>query len=164
MNIIYLHGLDSKLSEEKKSILQNFGNVITTNVDYYTNANVIQTVLEDYQDSNIDIVMGSSMGGFAGYYVANALKKPALLFNPALVKRSVQQNVPEITEVNTLKQIILGQVDDVVNPHETIDFLMKHLNPVTQLHLHLVPGLGHNIPVAFFENTVAAFFKKLGSK
>ncbi len=163
MNILYIHGLDSKLSAEKKAILEGFGEVYAPDLDFYTNENAIETIVDYYPDLEIDIVMGSSMGGFAGYYVANILDKPALLFNPALEKRTVEQGIPgrAAKKNNKFKHIVIGQIDEVVRPQDTLNFMMRNFNPETDLHLHLVPGLGHNIPVPFFEKEVKAFFSNL---
>ncbi|NJY63035.1 alpha/beta hydrolase [Salinimicrobium sp. CDJ15-81-2] len=161
MNIVYLHGLDSKLSAEKKAILERYGEVNTPDLNYYTNPDAIATILQMLADVQIDVVIGSSMGGFAAYHVSNALKKPGLMFNPALVERSVTQNVPDIDSFNPLKQIVLGQMDEVVSPIDTLSFLTKDFNPVTDVHIHLVPALGHNIPVDFFKEEVDSFFRKL---
>lgn len=161
MNILYLHGLDSKLSPEKKAILEKYGKVFAPDLNYYTNQDAIETVLEMYAEVDINTVIGSSMGGFAAYHVSNALFRPALLFNPALLKRSVPQNIPPEESHNNLKQIVLGQRDEVVSPIDTLNYLTANFNPVTDLHLHLVPRLGHNIPVEFFEEEVESFFGKL---
>ena len=161
MNILYLHGLDSKLSPEKKAILEKYGKVHAPNLNYYTNPDAIETILEMYADVDINTVIGSSMGGFVAYHVSNALLRPALLFNPALKKRSVPQNIPSEGGHNNLKQIVVGQRDDVVSPADTFSFLMKNFNPVTDIHLHLVPRLRHNIPVEFFEEEVKEFFGRL---
>lgn len=161
MNILYLHGLDSKLSPEKREVLEHYGKVLSPDLNYYEDPNAIETILGMYPNGEVDVVIGSSMGGFAGYYVSNALKKPALLFNPALVKRSVPQNIPKLENFNSLKQIVLGQIDDVVSPADTLSFLPQDFNAVTDLHLHLVPENGHNIPVPLFEAEVQSFFGKL---
>lgn len=161
MNILYLHGLDSKLSPEKKAILEKYGKVYAPDLNYYENPDAIETILEMFADVEINTVIGSSMGGFAAYHVSNALFRPALLFNPALLKRSVPQNIPAENNYNNLKQIVIGQRDDVVAPADTLSFLTENFNPVTDIHLHLVPRLGHNIPVEFFEEEVESFFGKL---
>lgn len=161
LNILYLHGLDSKLSPEKKAILEKYGKVYAPDLDYYTNPDAIDAILQMNANIEINAVIGSSMGGFAGYYVANVLSRPALLFNPALRKRSVPQNIPEEDNYNNLKHIVIGQRDEVVSPADTLSFLNENFNPVTDLHLHLVPRLGHNIPVEFFEEKVKEFFGKL---
>lgn len=163
MNILYIHGLDSKLSSEKRAILEKFGSVYAPDLDFYTNDKAIETVLDYYPGLALDVVMGSSMGGFAGYYVANVLNKPAFLFNPALEKRTVEQKIPVHAERNNrFKHIVIGQVDSVVEPKDTLNFLMRNFNPETDLHLHLVPKLGHNIPVSFFQEEVQRFFNSLG--
>lgn len=161
MNILYLHGLDSKLSPEKRAILEHYGKVIAADLNYYDNPDAIETILKMHRDVELDVVIGSSMGGFAGYHVSNALSLPALLFNPALQKRSVPQNIPSEKSHNSLKYIILGQIDNVVIPADTLGYLAENFNPVTHLHLHLVPQLGHNIPVDFFEKEVKEFFRKV---
>ncbi len=158
---MYLHGLDSKLSAPKKAILEQYGKVLAPDLNYYDNPDAIKTILEMHVDVQVDVVIGSSMGGFAAYYVSNALKKPGLMFNPALVERSVPQNIPDISSFNPLKQIVLGQVDEVVSPVDTLSFLSRNFNEVTDVHVHLVPGLGHNIPEDFFKEEVDSFFKKL---
>lgn len=162
MNILYLHGLDSKLNDEKRAILEKYGTVYAPDLDYYSDSNAIETILELYPGVEINTVIGSSMGGFAGYHVANALNRPALLFNPALKRRSVPQNLPEGENgYNNLKQIVIGQRDDVVVPKDTLQFLADNFNPVTDLQLHLVPRLGHRIPAELFEEEVEVFFSRL---
>ena len=165
MNIVYLHGLDSKLSPEKKEILEKFGNVISPEMDYYSDANSIESILKYLSDKKIDVVIGSSMGGFAGYYVSTALKKPALLFNPALKSRSVEQIIPSIPiNSRSVKQFVLGAVDDVVNPGETLGFISKTFNEFTEFHIHLRTGLTHNIPLDVFEEEVGAFLNLVKTK
>lgn len=161
MNILYLHGLDSKLSPEKKAILEQYGKVLAPDLNYYEDPDAIETVINMYSEKDINVVIGSSMGGFAGYHVSNLLLRPALLFNPALKERSVDQNIPAGEARNDLKQIIIGQIDDVVLPADTLDYLAEDFNPVTHIHLHLVPQLGHNIPVEFFEQEVKEFMRKV---
>ena len=158
MNILYLHGLDSKLSPEKRAVLEKFGKVFAADLNYYEDPNAIDTVLQMYPDLEMHAVIGSSMGGFAGYHVSNALERPALLFNPALVKRSVTQHIPEIKTHSKLQQFVLGQKDDVVSPVDTLSFLSGRFDQGTDFHLHLVPGLDHNIPVERFEEEVRSFF------
>lgn len=162
MNILYLHGLDSKLSPKKRGVLEKFGTVYAPDLNYYDDAHAIETILAYYPGVDMDVVIGSSMGGFAGYYVADAIKRPALLFNPALKERSVDQNTPSVKDSYTnLKQIVLGQIDEVISPVDTLDFLSKNFNTVTHIYLHLVPDLGHNIPVPFLEKEVSSFLQKV---
>lgn len=162
MYILYIHGLDSKLSPEKREILQKFGEVFSPDLNYYENPDTIDSILQEVEEEEIDVVIGSSIGGFAAYYVSAALEKPALLFNPALRERSVKQNIPNPSEKSlNLKQFVLGSNDDVVDPVDTLEFIAEHYTSFTGLHLHLRPELTHNIPLDVFEEEVASFIKKL---
>ncbi|MFN4763202.1 YqiA/YcfP family alpha/beta fold hydrolase [Gillisia sp. Q332] len=165
MKILYLHGLESKLSEEKRTILGRFGEVSAPNLNYYNNPDAIESIVEKYGKAGIDVVIGSSIGGFAAYYVSTVLKKPALLFNPALRKRSVEQIIPsEAINSYTLKHFVLGADDNVVNPADTMNFISEKYNEFTDFHLHIRPKLAHSIPVHVFEDEVENFFTQVLGK
>lgn len=162
MNILYLHGLDSKLNPEKRKILEKYGNVFAPDVDYYNNKNAVGAVLKQYSKVDINTVVGSSMGGFAGYHIADALDRPALLFNPALKYRSVEQIVPALGEPNqNFKQIVIGQRDEVVNPADTLSFLAENLNKLTDYHINLRHEMQHRVELSCFEEELEIFFKKI---
>lgn len=162
MNMLYIHGLDSKLSPEKREILERFGEVYAPDLNYYNNPHAIETILQKCRERELDAVIGSSMGGFAGFYVATALNLPTLLFNPALKKRSVAQEIPTLNnDVQAFKQIILGKDDEVVDPHDTLQFLKEDPGVTNTVSVQIVPGLGHNIPLDIFEEKVREFHKKI---
>lgn len=162
MNILYLHGLDGDLAPEKRTILKKYGKVFSPAIDYRTTYNSIELLVEQYKNENIKVVIGSSMGGFVGYYIADAYQLPSLLFNPALSSRSVHQEVPVYKNPYlSFKQIVLGADDDVIDPRHTFTFLSKTLQEHTDYDIHVRQRLGHRIPVAVFEEEVAAFFKKI---
>lgn len=161
MYILYIHGLDSKLSPEKREILQKFGQVVSPDLNYYENPDAIDSILQEVEEEEIDVVIGSSMGGFAAYYVSAALGKPALLFNPALKKCSVKQNIPNPSAKSArMKQFVLGAKDDVVDPVDTFEFLADNFTIYNGVHLHLRPELTHNIPLDVFEEEVTSFVKR----
>lgn len=162
MNILYLHGLDSKLNPLKRKILEKYGNVFAPDVDYYNNKNAIGTVLNQYSKVDINTVVGSSMGGFAGYHIADALDRPALLFNPALKYRSIEQIVPSLSEPHqNFKHIVIGQRDEVVNPVDTLSFLAENLNNITDYHINLRHEMQHSVGLFCFEEELEIFFKKI---
>lgn len=165
MKILYLHGLESKLSQEKRTILERFGEVSAPDLDYYNNPDAIESIVEKYGKTGIDVVIGSSMGGFAAYYVSTVVGKPALLFNPALRKRSVEQSIPSVA-INsyTLKHFVIGADDPVVHPGDTLNFIAETYNEFTDFHLHIRPKLFHSIPVDVFEEEVEKFFNEFMGK
>lgn len=160
MTILYLHGLESKLSPQKKLILEQYGTVIAPNLNYTENPNIIETLYKDYKDQNIDFIIGSSMGGFTGFYLSKLMQIKTLLFNPALPYRtSILQNIPAIKKEHTqLVQIVIGNQDDIIKATDNIAFIMKLLPLKTDLRLHLINELGHGIPLVTFENEVNLFF------
>lgn len=162
MNILYLHGLESKLSPQKREILEKYGQVYAPDIDYHNSPNAIENIIKEIQDQEINVVLGSSIGGFAGYYVSASLFRPALLFNPALANRSVSQHVPtgDFGPWDTL-QMALGMEDDVVPVSETLKFISDSIPYKTKIQLNLYPGIGHRIHIEVFEKEVESFFGKL---
>lgn len=162
MNILYLHGLESKLNEAKRVRLQKYGKVFAPNIDYQNIPNAIAWVLGKYADTKFGAVIGSSMGGFAGFYISNRLNLPALLFNPALKARTTYQQVPELNpHASAFKQLVIGQRDPVVNPADTLNFLGGHLDRRTPLYVHLRPEMEHRVTLDCLEQELKIFFKRI---
>lgn len=162
MNILYLHGLESKLSLQKRKIVERFGKVFAPNLDYHKNSASIESIIHDYSDADINAVIGSSMGGFVGYYVSNFLKCPALLFNPALKHRSVEQHIPPLKEpVESYQRIVLGLLDEVVDPSHTLTFFAENLHKEAGLELKLRPAMEHRVEINIFEEELEKFFKEV---
>jgi predicted esterase YcpF (UPF0227 family) len=162
MNILYIHGLNGSLSDEKRSILETYGTVYSPSIDYEANPNSIEHLKEEFQNKDINVIIGSSMGGFVGYYLSIAFQRPALLFNPALVYRSVYQNIPEYKNpFHSFKKIVLGAQDEVVYPKNTIVFIADRIKENTDFQISLRQDLAHRIPLDIFEEEVKTFFKSL---
>lgn len=162
MNILYLHGLESKLNEAKRVRLEKYGKVYAPNIDYYNIPNAIEWVQGKYADTKFGAVIGSSMGGFAGYYISNSLNVPALLFNPALKSRSVFQQVPELnSSASAFKQLVVGQRDSVIKPADTLEFLGRMIDGSTEIFLHLRPEMEHRVSLDCFEQELKVFFKRI---
>ncbi|WP_178984914.1 YqiA/YcfP family alpha/beta fold hydrolase [Winogradskyella helgolandensis] len=162
MNILYIHGLNGSLSPEKRIILEQYGVVYAPSIDYENRPNVISGLSAAFNSHDINVVIGSSMGGFTGYYVSNRYQCPALLFNPALANRSVHQEIPELEHKKSiLKHFVLGTADDVVNPVETLQFLANTIELSPEYNIHLRNDLAHRIPLDVFKEEVKHFFSKL---
>lgn len=163
MTILYLHGLESKLSEEKRAVLEPFGTVIAPDLDYKSNSEMFHYLMETYKNESIDCIIGSSMGGFMGYHLAMTLGCPALLFNPALPIRSLNQNVPNQLEPknNQRFSIVLGSQDETVPAHLNLKYFSEHLLPTVQFQIKIRPDLAHQIPLEIFEEECSAFLSGL---
>jgi len=159
MKILYIHGLNGSLSAEKRAILKQYGNVISPSIDYHSIPNAIEWLYSTYKNKTIDVIIGSSMGGFTGFHLCKLMQKPALLFNPALATRSVEQQTP-ITPSNNGNNIsiVLGAKDSVVNPEDTLNYIGSHLSTEQSIDLKILPHLEHRIPVDVFDEMVDSFF------
>ncbi len=162
MNILYLHGLKSKLKEEKRRILEKSGNVFAPDIDYSREHIQPVQILQNYPDTEFNVIIGSSMGALNGYIISDWIGRPALLFNPPLSRHPERIELPKekFIRINSSKQILLGGKDKVVDPQETLVFLGKHLQE-HQLEIKIDPYLGHRIPLDLFEEQVSHFFSKL---
>lgn len=163
IKILYLHGLDSFLNDEKRSILEKHGKVLAPNIDYRENSNIYSLFLEEIKKETIDVVIGSSMGGLVGYYLSHNSKKPSLLFNPALPYQSVLQIVDKnnIEPSPSLKYIVLGKKDIIIKYSDNLDFLNKNIHEDDNIEIKIINKLEHRIPSDIFESEVFNFFKSI---
>lgn len=160
MRILYLHGLESKLSAEKRLILEDFGEVVAPDLDYFVDENCISLVYEKYKNEKFDVIIGSSMGGFAGFYLSQMMNKPAFLFNPALKERSVFQEIPNGNFHKTKITILLGAKDDVVPNEKTFSFLENYKTD-SQITILINQEMAHGVPISVFKNELSNYLKNL---
>lgn len=161
MNILYLHGLESKLSLAKRKVLEQFGSVFAPNLDYFNEENTIALLFQEYKNQKIDVIIGSSIGGFAGFYLAQLLQKPAFLFNPALKERSVPQIIPsEENFLSTELTLLLGKKDDVVPNEKTLNFLIDYQTE-SKIEMLFDENLAHGIPLNIFENRLKTYLNSI---
>src|SRR5690606_23081068 len=114
----------------------------------------------EYFGSEIDCIIGSSMGGFAGFYLSMMFETPALLFNPALPYRSVRQKVPKY-DYNICRsiEVVLGERDNLILAADTEKFLHKHYPNNIFIRTRRLTQLEHRIPLSVFEEEVKRFRK-----
>ena len=160
MKILYLHGLKSKLKEPKRKILEKYGKVFAPDIDYSEIHFQPEVILKQFPTTEFNVVMGSSMGALNAYAISEIIGRPALLFNPPLVKYREIEFSHKFNHGLSSKQILLGGSDDVVNAAETLNFLGENLQN-SKLDIKVLPQLGHRIPMDIFSSQVEDFFKKL---
>lgn len=162
MNILYLHGLKSKLSEEKRQLLEKYGKVFAPDIDYSKEHVQPQQIFKKYPITEFNVIIGSSMGALNGYLISNQVGRPALLFNPPLGKYESPEFSfePKFTPGLSPKQVLLGGKDEVVDPKETLFYIAGHLQE-NEFEIKIDPHLGHRIPLELFEEQVSYFFSKL---
>lgn len=162
MNILYLHGLLSKLNPKKRTVLEKYGEVFAPDIDYSRDQTPYIEILEPFESTEFNVVIGSSMGGLNAYIISNLIGRPALLFNPPLSKHpwSTMSPEPKFTHGLASKRIVLGAKDEVVNPQETLNCIAKRFCN-DEIVIKIEPQLAHRIPLDVFETEVEDFFSKL---
>lgn len=150
--ILFIHGFGTVgFNETGLALAEKFGldNVIAPDLPHEPEKAL--DILEDIVQNNDVYIVGSSLGGFYAYYLANKYKKSATLVNPAcdadkraanLVGNHINYNTDQpfyfsYDNFTSLKkyvikqnndedmQILLGIDDDVIPYTETIEFLKR---------------------------------------
>ncbi|AVR47036.1 hypothetical protein C7S20_18280 [Christiangramia fulva] len=160
MNILYLHGLQSKLSSNKRKILEDYGSVFAPDIQYENKHIQAAEILKDFTDTEFNVVIGSSMGALNAYIISENIGRPALLFNPPLQKYEAVKCESFYTKGLASKNIFIGGRDEVVDPSETLKFLADHIQQ-SDLHIDIDSNCGHRIPVDIFSNQVSSFFSSI---
>lgn len=163
MNLLYIHGLDSSPRPDKVAILQALSTkVCAPQLDYRKNNHVFTELLNLAKSEQINFIVGSSAGGFMGYWLAKHLNCRALLYNPALAYQSVIQQVIPLENKQSYQafyQIILGKQDDIISPRSTLDYLKEHDQP-ENYQIEIIQDLGHQIDMNTFEYTCHKYINK----
>lgn len=162
--ILYLHGLDSHLTEEKRRILEKHFEVVAPQINYRENTTLFQELSDKLTaDKNIQAVIGSSMGGCFSYYLSLYHTLPGLLFNPALVYTSIEINLPKLKDNSNLLTFIIGGKDTVVPAKENRTWV-ESINTNTNYILKWYNQLEHRIDLDTFKTEVDAFALLLNKK
>lgn len=162
MNILYFHGLDGSLNEEKRKALETYGVVFAPQIDYRASSRIIEDLIESYQNEKIDVVIGSSMGGLAAYYASLAFKTSCLIFNPALPYNSLAIKISKTPIIRTrYLQVVIGQQDNVIRADDNLKFFEKQSYSNLQTAIHVISSLGHQIPIREFKLELSSFFSAI---
>ena len=133
MKILYLHGLDSYLQDDRRTVLSPYGEIFAPTIDYRNAPNLFSELQK--------------------------LGKPCLLFNPALTHR---HELPFNTQPNpnytAYMQVVIGLQDTVIAPWESLAVLREDMSTLPNVTIHLLNTMEHSYPIEIFENEVKHFF------
>jgi hypothetical protein len=148
MNIAFFHGLESAAISSKSVFLHKNFVAFTPAMNYY-DEKLFDEILHQVKSENIDLLIGSSMGGYFAYHLSTFLNLPTLLFNPAFVDRSFEPIVNTGT-FQPSQTIIIGENDDVIIPQKSILWIE---NNIKQYSFNF-ESMGHRTPIEVFEKWV----------
>ncbi len=158
MNTLYIHGLDSFPVPEKKKIMSRAGlDVVALHINYRQKLGVYETLKDAILQKKIKFIIGSSLGGFLGYWLAEDTGLPCLLFNPVMnAKNQVfYSTIPKIDDLKCpARYVVLGAKDDLLDSKKTLDILNKKKR--TGIHQQIVTceWLGHQIDFFTFDEMI----------
>ena len=159
MKILYLHGLDSHIYEDRKQFLESYGELFAPILDYRNTPNLFENLIKEYK--NIDVIIDISAGGLVGYYLAQVLKKPCLLFNPALPFRDETELTSLLDKsYQSYMQVVIGLQDEVVPPEKTLALLQEDTSEKTNLEIHLINKMKHALTIDIFKSEWNYFFNQ----
>ena len=157
MKILYLHGLDSFLQDDRRAVLSPYGEIFAPTINYRNAPNLFDELQTQY--SSADVLIGSSLGGLVVYYLAQKLGKPCLLFNPALTHRhELPFNTQPNSNYTAYMQVVIGLQDTVIAPWESLAVLRDDMRSLPNVTIHLLNTMEHSYPIEIFENEVKHFF------
>ena len=157
MKILYLHGLDSFLQDDRRNVLSHYGEIFAPTINYRNAPNLFDELQNQY--ASADVLSGSSLGGLVVYYLAQKLGKPCLLFNPALTHRHEMPFNPQPNpDYAAYMQVVIGLQDSVIAPWESLAILREDMNSLPNVTIHLINTMEHSYPIEIFEKEVKHFF------
>ena len=148
MKIAFFHGLESPAVSDKTEYLQeNFNNPYCTALDYKNDKTVYDRTLEYVKNNDIDLLVGSSMGGWLAYCISTETGIPTVLFNPAFHSRSFEICKPT-GKIGSNHTVILGEFDTLIKP-EVTKYIIETYG-IGEFFIHDEP-IEHRTPIEIFE-------------
>jgi len=123
--VAFFHGLESKPVSDKSKAIQNmFTDTYIPAMDY-RRSDMFDEVLNQVKERGIDLLVGSSMGGWFAYCISTLTGIPTVLFNPAVQGRSFEPNV-KMGSKSAKHTVVLGKKDNLIIPEKTVEWFDKN--------------------------------------
>lgn len=149
--ILYLHGLEGYNTGRKVDFLKEVSDCYAPAINY-KDSDIERQLIKMVVNFDPDLIIGSSMGGYAALLLGNFFEVNVIAFNPAVHSRSFNPDFKRLGNVDTNVKfkplIILGMEDDIVNPEITKEYIME--DDSFYCTIEEVEGLGHRIPFDTF--------------
>lgn len=157
MKTLYIHGLDSYPVPEKLGILEHAGlEVEALHLDYRTEKQSYQILRDFAIEEEIQFIIGSSLGGYIGYWLGEELGLPCLLFNPAMsYSDTLDEHMPDIDRrLCPARYVAIGAWDETVDPQQNLRFFRENQRDECYERVVVCEWLSHQIDFTSFEELV----------
>ena len=144
MKIAFFHGLESPPISDKTEFLEQY-DAWCPAMDYY-DPKLFDRILDEVIERDIDLLIGSSMGGWFAFCISTLTGIPTLLFNPALNQRSFS---PKTYRGNyeAHQTLVLGIFDNVIDSDGTEEWLDSNKIEDYDVNFEM---MGHRTPINIF--------------
>ena len=153
MKIAYLHGLESKIKSTDAKIIwikDNIKDSFIPTIDYKSYG-IFKSLFSVIETMKPDLIVGSSMGGYFSYLIGSKLKINTLLFNPAMINRSIELHVDDTSLKPTSHTVYLGKNDNVIKGSDIRSYFQK--SGVGKFTYEQYDG-SHRVPEDVFINAI----------
>lgn len=158
--LLYLHGLNSCLHEDRREALQNYEiEILAPPINYEETSDLLDVFVKKY--NSIDFIVGSSAGGLLGFYLSGILQIPAILFNPALPFAKNYIDLPALPPREKFLQVVIGAQDEVVSSQESFKILNSDDLKNAPIEIHWRNQMQHKLPIEIFTEEINYFFNKI---
>lgn len=157
MNTLYIHGLNSYPVPEKTEIMKKAGlSVVALHINYREKLGVYETLKDRIVRKNIKFIVGSSLGGYLGHWLAEDMGLPCLLFNPAMEYTDVfYSKIPIIEESKCpARFLVFGSKDDTIDGQKAFGFFKAREKDIPYQRIITCDWLGHKIDLNTFGGMV----------
>ena len=161
---LYIHGLNSHPVPGKLDIMKNAGLEVTAlHLDYRKQDNACFVLKKEALEREVQFIVGSSLGGFLGNWLAEELGLPCLLFNPAMNFQSVMNlEIPQVGQLSCpFRLVVLGAKDDSVDPMQNLAYFRQKERDDIEQRILTCHWLGHQIDFDTFEAMIGLGVKYL---
>jgi predicted esterase YcpF (UPF0227 family) len=155
VKILYLHGLDGLLSQEKREVLERCFKIVAPQLDYRNTPDMFDKLSRLFVSEKFDAVIGNSLGGCFACYLSSVYSVPALCFNPALGYRPLEIVLPEVKHATNPVVYVIGGKDTVVPATKNFEWIRQNSNP--DFVLKWYNEMEHRVDIATFTKEVKAF-------
>lgn len=157
MKTLYIHGYKSYPIPQKIEIMEAAGLQVTApEIEFDQGESVYPFLKQIILEEKTEFLVGSSLGGFSAYWLAEELGLPCLLFNPAMnYSNTLMDYIPEIEErLCPARFVVIGALDETIDPEENQHFFNSMDDGECYQRMVLCQWLGHQIDFDTFDEMV----------